>query len=64
MLRLAKERFDVGLATNQIADVLRFWQDVVGLPLEEELPLGQAVVQHRHGLNGSVLKINEPKLEP
>ena len=38
--------------------MLSFWQREVGLPFEETLPLGGGVRQHRHAMNGSVLKLN------
>ena len=38
--------------------MLEFWQREVGLPFEETLPLGGGVRQHRHAMNGSVLKLN------
>ncbi len=57
-MQLAKKQIDVGLYTNQTEAMLEFWQTEVGLPFEEMLPLGQGVRQHRHGMNGSVLKLN------
>ena len=65
-MRLAKQHLDVGLFTNNLGPMLRFWQDEVGLPLEEVLPTGSGNQQHRHGLNGGVLKINHARdqLEP
>jgi len=47
--------------TGQIDAQLDFWQDEVGLPFEELLPLGGGRRQHRHAMNGSVLKINESR---
>jgi lactoylglutathione lyase len=41
--------------------MLRFWQEEVGLPFEELLPLGDGSRQHRHAMNGSVLKLNESR---
>ncbi|MEY4579683.1 MAG: hypothetical protein RL701_4386 [Pseudomonadota bacterium] len=55
---LAKKQIDVGLYTNETEALLEFWQDRAGLPFEEMQPLGQGVRQHRHGMNGSVLKLN------
>ena len=46
-MKLAKPRIDVGLHTNQREPMLAFWQDVVGLPFEELLPMGQGLQQHR-----------------
>jgi lactoylglutathione lyase len=60
-MKLAKPRIDVGLFTNNLQPMLDFWQGAVGLPFEEALPLGGGVRQHRHGMNGSVLKINHAR---
>jgi predicted enzyme related to lactoylglutathione lyase len=57
-MQLAKKQIDVGLYTNQTESMLEFWQTQVGLPIEEMQPLGQGVRQYRHGMNGSVLKLN------
>lgn len=55
---LAKNHIDVGLYTHQTEAMLEFWQTEVGLGFEEMQPLGQGVRQHRHDMNGSVLKLN------
>ncbi len=60
-MKLAKPRIDVGLHTNLREPMLEFWQKRVGLPYEELLPMGRGLQQHRHGLNGSVLKINHAR---
>ena len=60
-MRLAKQHLDVGLFTNQIEAMLEFWQREVGLPFEEGLPTGGGNMQHRHGLNGGVLKVNHSR---
>lgn len=57
-MELAKPYIDVGLFTNNEEAMLRFWQHEVGLPFEETLALGGGARQERHGMNGSVLKIN------
>lgn len=57
-MELAKKQIDVGLYTHETEAMLEFWQVKVGLPFEEMQPLGQGVRQHRHGMNGSVLKLN------
>lgn len=57
-MRLAKQHLDVGLFTNNLGPMLAFWQQTVGLPFEEVLPTGGGNHQHRHGLNGAVLKLN------
>jgi lactoylglutathione lyase len=57
-MQLVKKQIDVGLYTNQTEAMLAFWQTQVGLRFDEMLPLGQGVRQHRHDMNGSVLKLN------
>jgi predicted enzyme related to lactoylglutathione lyase len=57
-MQLAKKQIDVGLYTNETEAMLEFWQTKIGLPFEEMVPLGQGVRQHRHGVNGTVLKLN------
>ncbi len=57
-MKLAKPHLDVGLFTNNEHAMLEFWQQQVGLPFDETLPLGGGVRQHRHRMNGSVLKLN------
>jgi lactoylglutathione lyase len=68
-MNLAKPCIDIGLNTNNITALLAFWQNEVGLPFEHLLPVRRGMKQHRHGLLGSVLKINEytdplPEREP
>ena len=55
---LAKPRIDIGLATNDLAPMLAFWQGDVGVPLDHVLPIRRGQDQHRHDVLGSVLKIN------
>jgi catechol 2,3-dioxygenase-like lactoylglutathione lyase family enzyme len=57
-VKLAKPHLDVGLFTSNQPAMLEFWQQRVGLRFEETLPLGGGVRQHRHAMNGSVLKLN------
>jgi catechol 2,3-dioxygenase-like lactoylglutathione lyase family enzyme len=57
-VKLAKQHLDVGLFTSNERAMLHFWQHDVGLAFEETLPLGGGVRQHRHAMNGSVLKLN------
>lgn len=57
-MELAKHHVDVGLFTNARDSMLAFWQKHVGLQYEELLPVGGGVHQHRHSMNGSVLKLN------
>jgi lactoylglutathione lyase len=58
-MELAKQHIDVGLFTNRPAELLPFWQNEVGLPFEEMLPTGGGARQQRHGMNGSVFKLND-----
>ncbi len=57
-MQLAKPRFDIGLATNNLEPMLRFWQGEVGAVFDHILPIRPGMAQHRHDLMGSVLKIN------
>jgi hypothetical protein len=54
---LAKPRIDIGLATNNLEPMLRFWQDEVGAPFDHLLRVRRGLDQYRHDLMGSVLKI-------
>lgn len=58
---LAKPHLDIGVFTNNLDPMLRWWQDVAGLPFEEMLPTGGGNAQHRHALNGSVFKLNHSR---
>ena len=57
-MRLAKPRFDIGLATNNLEPMLRFWREEVGASFDHLLPIRRGMDQYRHDLMGSVLKIN------
>lgn len=60
-MKLAKPHLDVAVMTDQPEAMLRFWQETVGLAYEEALPTGGGNLQHRHGVNGSVFKLNHPR---
>lgn len=60
-MQLAKPHLDVALFTNDRDAMLAFWQERVGLPFEELLPTGGGNHQHRHAMNGSVLKLNHAR---
>jgi len=60
-MKLSKPHFDVGVMTDRLDAMLAFWQGPVGLAFEELLPTGGGNHQHRHGVNGSVFKLNHPK---
>ncbi len=55
---LAKQCFDVGLATNNPEPMLEFWQHEIGLPFDHKLPVMRGLDQYRHDAMGSVVKIN------
>jgi lactoylglutathione lyase len=57
-MELAKPRVDIGLSTNDLEPLLRFWQDEVGAPFDHLLKIRRGQDQHRHDVLGSVLKIN------
>ncbi|WP_293675936.1 VOC family protein [uncultured Phenylobacterium sp.] len=57
-MQLAKPRLDIGLATNDLAPMLAFWQGEAGIPFDHILPIRKGQDQHRHDVLGSVLKIN------
>ena len=57
-MNLAKPRVDIGLATNDIAPMLAFWQGEAGIPFDHLLKVRRGHAQHRHDALGSVLKIN------
>lgn len=57
-MKLVKNHIDVGINTDRTEEQLAFWQREVGLPFEELLPVGPGLRQHRHGMNGSVFKLN------
>lgn len=66
---LAKQHLDVGLFSNLRHEQLEFWQQAVGLEYDHMGKLGGGVQQHRHHLNGSILKMNHsrdplPELPP
>jgi lactoylglutathione lyase len=57
-MQLAKPRLDIGLSTHRLDPMLAFWQGEVGLVLDHVLKIRRGQDQHRHDVNGSVLKIN------
>ena len=57
-MELAKPRVDIGLATDRLPAMLAFWRDQAGARFDHVLPIRRGLEQHRHDVNGSVLKIN------
>ena len=60
-MKLAKPHLDVGLFSNRHDEQLAFWQKTVGLPYDHMGKLGGGVQQHRHHMNGSILKLNHAR---
>jgi len=60
-MKLAKQFVDVGLFTNNLDEMRAFYSERIRLPFEEILPVGPGMKQHRFGMLGSVLKINNSR---
>lgn len=57
-MQLAKNVIDVGLSTNDLEPMLRFWQQDAGLRFDHVLPIRRGQKQYRHDAHGSVIKLN------
>ena len=57
-MQLAKTVIDVGLSTNNLEPMLRFWQQDAGIRFDHVLPVRRGQKQYRHDEQGSVVKIN------
>jgi len=57
-MQLAKNVIDVGLSTNNLEPMLRFWQQDAGLRFDHVLPVRRGQKQYRHDAQGSVIKLN------
>jgi len=55
---LAKNVVDVGLSTNNLEPMLRFWQQDAGLRFDQILPVRRGQKQYRYDADGSVIKLN------
>jgi lactoylglutathione lyase len=60
-MKLAKGCLDVGLYTDRYETMRDFYGNDLGLPYEEMLKVGGGIHQHRFGLHGSVLKVNDSR---
>jgi lactoylglutathione lyase len=60
-MNLAKQHLDVGLFSNRRDAQLAFWQHDVGLAYDHMGKLGGGMQQHRHHMNGSILKMNHAR---
>jgi catechol 2,3-dioxygenase-like lactoylglutathione lyase family enzyme len=58
LMQLAKNVIDVGLSTNNLEPMLRFWQQDVGFRFDYVLPVRRGQNQYRHEAQGSVIKLN------
>ncbi|MGR8949611.1 MAG: VOC family protein [Gammaproteobacteria bacterium] len=58
MHELSKPEFDIGFFTNRIDATLAFWREEIGLTCEKPVYFNDGLVQYRHRLNNSVIKIN------
>ena len=57
-MQLAKNVIDLGLSTNNLEPMLRFWQQDAGLRFDHMLPVRRGQKQYRHDALGSVIKLN------
>src|SRR5690242_14610060 len=57
-MQLAKNVIDIGLSTNDLEPMLRFWQQDAGLRFDHVLPIRRGQKQYRHDAHGSVIKLN------
>jgi lactoylglutathione lyase len=60
-MNLAKQHLDIGLFSNRRDEQLALWQQAVGLPYDHLGKLGGGMQQHRHHMNGSILKMNHAR---
>jgi len=60
-MELAKPHLDIGLFSNRRDEQLSFWQQTVGLAYDHLGKLGGGMQQHRHHVNGSILKMNHAR---
>ena len=57
-MRLAKSVIDIGLSTNNLEPMLRFWQQDAAVRFDHVLPVRRGQKQYRHDEQGSVIKLN------
>ena len=60
-MKLAKQHLDIGLFSTKRDEQLAFWQQTVGLAYDHMGKLGGGIQQHRHHVNGSILKMNHSR---
>ena len=57
-MQLAKNVIDIGLSTNSLEPMLRFWQRDAAVRFDHVLPVRRGQKQYRHDEQGSVIKLN------
>ncbi|WP_431016748.1 VOC family protein [Bradyrhizobium pachyrhizi] len=57
-MQLAKNVIDVGLSSNDLEPMLRFWQHDARLRFDHVQPIRRGQKQYRHDAQGSVIKLN------
>ena len=57
-MQLVKSVIDVGLSTNNLDPMLRFWQQDAAIRFDHVLPVRRGQKQYRHNEQGSVIKLN------
>lgn len=57
-MQLAKTVIDVGLSSNNLEPMLRFWQQDAGIRFDHVQPIRRGQKQYRHDAHGSVIKLN------
>ncbi|MHC2436429.1 hypothetical protein [Bradyrhizobium sp. USDA 4451] len=57
-MQLAKTVIDIGLSSNHLEPMLRFWQQDAGLRFDHVQPIRRGQKQYRHDAHGSVIKLN------
>ena len=57
-MKLAKSVIDIGLSTNNLEPMLRFWQQDAAVRFDHVLPVRRGQKQYRHDEQGSVIKLN------
>jgi catechol 2,3-dioxygenase-like lactoylglutathione lyase family enzyme len=57
-MQLAKSVIDIGLSTNNLEPMLRFWQQDAAVRFDHVLPVRRGQKQYRHDEQGSVIKLN------
>ncbi len=61
IITFAKPAFDVGVFTNQLSPMRRFWAEDIGLVYQERLAVGGGIHQYRHAVGESVFKLNHAR---